>query len=75
MLGGCDRLGDVAAGARPDHRDHILGVIGDREREEPLAGAPLGDPLDHLDTPAAGHVDVEQDDIGLEASAIVFTAS
>ena len=31
-----DRLGDVATGAGADDRDHVLRVVGHRERQEPL---------------------------------------
>ena len=33
-----DRLRHVAAGARADDRDDVVGVVGDRQREEPVSG-------------------------------------
>jgi hypothetical protein len=64
-VGAGDRLRHVAAGAGADDRDDVVGVVADREREEALLGAPLGGLLDHLDAAATGHVDVEEDDVGL----------
>jgi hypothetical protein len=65
-LGPGDRLGDVAARAGADDRDHVLGGVGDREREEAL-GRPLArDVADHLHAAAARHLDVEQHHVGLE---------
>ncbi len=48
QLGAGDRLGHVAARAGADHRDHVLGRVADRQREEanlpgglrPRAGSP-----------------------------------
>ena len=61
-----DGLGHVAARAGADDRDHVLGGIGDREREEPLGRSALGHLADDLEPAAAGHVHVEQDHVGLE---------
>ena len=60
-----DRLRHVAAGAGTHDGDHVLGGVGDREGQEALRGRGLGDPADHLDSSAARHVDVEQNDVGL----------
>src|SRR3954453_12378599 len=60
-----DRLGDVPTCTGPDDGDHVLGVVGYREREEALLGTLLGDLLDHLDAAAARHVDVEERDVGV----------
>ena len=65
-LGAGDRLGDVAAGAGPDRADHVLGGVGDRQREEPGAPAARGaDPAHHLGAATAGQVHVEQHHLGL----------
>ena len=42
--GAGDRLGHVAPCAGADHRDHVLGGVGDREREEALRRARLPRP-------------------------------
>src|SRR5204863_4398472 len=61
-LGAGDGLGHVAARARADHGDHVLGGVGYRQRQE--AGV-CGGALDHLDAAAVRHVHVEEDDVGL----------
>ena len=63
-LGPDDLLGDVAAGAGPDHADHVLGRVRDREGEELHLGVLVPDGLDDRPAAAAGHMDVEQDDVG-----------
>ena len=61
-----DRLRHVAAGAGPDHVDHVLGRVRDGQREEADA-RPLGRDLrDHRVPAAVGQVDVEQDDVRIE---------
>jgi DNA-binding NarL/FixJ family response regulator len=44
--------------------DAFAGRIGDGEGEEPLSRIDGADPPDHGDAAAAGHVDVEEDDVG-----------
>ena len=67
QLGAGDRLGHVAARAGADDRDHVLGRVGDAESaRKRWAGSALGHLADHLEAAAARHVDVEQDDVGLE---------
>src|SRR5215211_2884531 len=60
-----DRLGHVAAGAGPDDRDHVLGRVGDAQREEADGRAARRDAADHLGAAAVGHLHVEEDDVGL----------
>ena len=62
-VGGID-FRHVAAGAGPDHRDHVLGRVRDAEREEPHVGAPL----DHAPPTAVGQVHVQEHHVrfGLE---------
>ena len=63
-----DRLGHVAAGAGADDRDHVLGGVGDATGRGSAARAARARPARITSTPAAaGHVDVEQHDVGLRA--------
>ena len=58
-----DRLRDVPAGARADHRDDVLGGVGDAQRQEHHVRLRRADPAQHLGAAAVGHVDVEQHDV------------
>ena len=63
-----DVLGDVAAGARPDDRDDVLGGVGDREGEEANAGtsgAGGADLAQDSQSASIGHVHVQEDHVGL----------
>ena len=62
---GRDGLGDVAPGAGPDHRDHVLGGVGDRQRQEHEVGERRLQRLDDRLAAPAGEVDVEQHHLGL----------
>ena len=64
QLVGGDGLRHVAARARADGGDHVLGGVGGRQREEERVGRLLGRAADHRHAAAVGHVDVEQDDVG-----------
>ena len=62
-----NRLGDIAARARPDHGDHVLGRVGDAQRQEPRGAQQrrrAGQHLTPAATAAAGEVDVQQHDVG-----------
>ena len=65
-LGARDRLRHVAARAGADDADHVLGRVGDRQREELHARPLRRDPGDHALAAAVAEVDVEQDDVGVE---------
>ena len=66
QVGAGDRLRHVAARAGADHVDHVLGRVGDGEREEADA-RPLGRDLrDHRVAAAVRQVHVEQDDVRVE---------
>jgi hypothetical protein len=60
---GAIRFGDVAAGAGADHRDHVLGGVGDGDGEEPHLGEDAEHRLEHGATAAPGQVDVEEDHV------------
>ena len=64
QVGRRDRPGDVAAGARADDGDDVLGVVRHRQREEPHAGPCAVHRGDHR-LAAVGQVDVEQHDVGV----------
>src|SRR5690606_27105930 len=59
-----DGLRDVAAGAGADDADHVLGRVGNAQREELGVGIALEHLLRDLRSPTAGEVDIEQDDVG-----------
>ena len=62
-----NRLGDIAARARPDHGHHIFGRIRNTQRQEPCGGQQrrrAGQHLTAAATAAAGEVDVQQHDVG-----------
>ena len=64
QLVGRDRLGDVAAHAGADRRDHVFGRVAHRQREEAdvgMRGEHLGD---HPRAAAARHVHVDEHDVG-----------
>ena len=54
-----------AACAGTDHRDDVLGCVGDREREEAHPRPTREDRPDHGLPTAARHVDVDEHDVGL----------
>ena len=59
-----DRLGDVAAGAGPDHVDDVLGGVGHRQRQEHhLRAAPAWTCSSTARAAAVGHVHVQQHDV------------
>ena len=60
-----DRLRHVSAGAGPDHGDHVLRRVRDRQRQEPDVRVGLPDRLDHRQAAPVGHVDVHQNDVRL----------
>ena len=62
-LGPCDRLGDVTAHARADHRDDVLGGVGNGEREEAHLGVvTMQGSHDSCATPSR-QMDVDQNDV------------
>src|SRR5829696_4891704 len=63
-LGRGDGLRDVAARARADDGDDVLGRVADAQRQEAGARAGVGGAAQDLDAAAVGHVDVEQDHVG-----------
>ncbi len=60
-----DRLRHVAARAGADRRDHVLGRVADREREELHVGMGRADLADHPRASTRGHVHVDQHDVGV----------
>src|SRR5664280_2280551 len=64
QVGAADGLGDVAARARADDTDHVLGGVGHAEGEKPDVGTARCHRGQHRLTATAGQVDVEQDDVG-----------
>jgi len=60
---GRDRLRDVPPGARPDHADHVVGGIRDRQGQEPRRAAGCAHPVDHGRATPVGHVHVDDDDV------------
>jgi hypothetical protein len=54
-------------GAGPDQADHVLGGIGDGQREELHLGLRPAQRVEHGPAAAVGHVDVEQHHVRVQA--------
>src|SRR5262245_57319882 len=58
-----DRLRHIAPRACTDDCDHVLGRVGDRQREEADAWPPRRNTRDHGLAAAVRELDVEEDDV------------
>ena len=63
-LAGGGRLGQVAGSTGPDDRHHVLGGVGDRQRQEANPGVGAVHLLDYPVAAAAGQVHVEEHYVG-----------